>query len=238
MASLERMGEANVWGSFQDWERDSGWLCKRGALEEIGNTGNSHSPSFCRREYRFIHTWCWGQDEFLSVDPERAELGSRCRKQQKSEKKKKKMMKRNKKGKMMWINISVEDAWFHFSPIHCEKHRGTQRMVRKRKQFLEASWQDVRGYWQGVAFSDICSAEEISSCLQEITVVGIPTVNVAAHPIQRRHCKLQISRRIWCAYEEMLRMRAMNTGMHLEFFRKTFILLSIYPWYITSFKIH
>lgn len=135
-------------------------------------------------------------------------------------------MKRNKKGKMMWINISVEDAWFHFSPIHCEKHRGTQRMVRKRKQFLEASWQDVRGYWQGVAFSDICSAEEISSCLQEITVVGIPTVNVAAHPIQRRHCKLQMSRRIWCAYEEMLRMRAMNTGMHFEFFRKP---LFFYP---------
>ena len=60
--------------------------------------------------------------------------------------KEKKMTKRNKKGKMLGINISVEDASFHFSSIHREKHRGTQRMVRKRKQFLEASRQDVRGY--------------------------------------------------------------------------------------------
>ena len=148
------------------------------------------------------------------------------------------MTKRNKTGKMMGINISVEDASFHFSSIHCEKHRGTQRMVRKRKQFPEASRQVMRGYRQGVAFSDICSTEEISSCLQEITVVGIPTENVAAHPIQKRHCKLQMSKRIGCAYEEMLRMRAMKTGMHFEFFRKSFTLLPTYPWYITSFEIH
>lgn len=34
-----------------------------------------------------MHTWCRGHEDLLSVDPERAELGSSCRKQRKSERK-------------------------------------------------------------------------------------------------------------------------------------------------------
>ena len=34
-----------------------------------------------------MNTWCRGQDDLLLVDPERAELGSSCRKHQKSERK-------------------------------------------------------------------------------------------------------------------------------------------------------
>lgn len=34
-----------------------------------------------------MHTWCRGQDDLLLVDPERAELGSSCRKHQKSDRK-------------------------------------------------------------------------------------------------------------------------------------------------------
>lgn len=43
---------------------------------------------------------------------------------------------------------------------------------------LDVSVPDVRGPDNG-AFSDICHTAKISSCLQEITEVGIPIVNAS-----------------------------------------------------------
>lgn len=46
---------------------------------------------------------------------------------------------------------------------------------KKEEQSLTSSQQDMRGYQQWTAFSDTCSAGEISSCLKAITVAGVPT---------------------------------------------------------------
>lgn len=56
--------------------------------------------------------------------------------------------------------------------------KGTETLKggqKKGEPFLTSSKQDVRGYQQWMAFPDTCSAGEISSCLEEITVTRVPT---------------------------------------------------------------
>ena len=85
---------------------------------------------------------------------------------------------------------------------------------------LDVSVPDVRGPDNG-AFSDICHTAKISSCLQEITEVGIPIVNASRDDLEsctpntKKDCKLQISKKIGCVYEEMFKQRAMRTGILL-----------------------
>lgn len=55
--------------------------------------------------------------------------------------------------------------------------KGTETLKggqKKKGQSLTSPQQDLSGYQQWMAFSNTCSAGEISSCLKEITVVRVP----------------------------------------------------------------